>query len=126
MATQTQKILIIDDDTMILKAYETIIASDGYQVRTASDGQEGLDVAAKFQPDLIVLDILMPVMDGITFLRNFKPKQHQNTKVVVLSNSASAKKLKGALELGAVDYIIKTEVKPEDIKTLVKHYLATS
>lgn len=124
MASQPKKVLIVDDDTLILKAYKAIIASEGYEVKTAEDGKEALAIVTAFKPDLILLDMLMPVMNGITFLQKFNPKQHVNTKVVVLSNSVSTEKLQNAQALGALEYMVKADTKPEHIKNLVNTFLA--
>lgn len=118
-----KKVLIVDDDKLILKFYKAIVAAEGYQIKTAEDGQEALSVAAEFKPDLIILDILMPVMNGMNFLRNFDCSRHPETKVVIFSNSASADNLEEALKLGAVEFKIKSDIKPYDIKNLVNNYL---
>lgn len=120
-----KKVLIIEDDPLVTQAYKTIIASAGHEVFVATDGQEGLKAANELKPSLIILDILMPVMDGIEFLKQYEPKKHPETKIVILSNSASADSLKEALSLGATEYMIKSDVKPESIKTVVNGLLAS-
>lgn len=117
-------ILIVEDDQMIITAYKMILEHDGFRVLTAGDGQQGLQIAAKENPDLIILDILMPVMGGVEFLQQYKPKEHPKTKVLVLSNSSSPEKLKACQDLGASEYLIKTEVKPEQVKIVVKGLIA--
>ena len=72
MSTAKQKILIVDDEPDILELIEYNLKKEGYQVFLASNGQEGINVAKKVQPDLIILDIMMPKMDGITLCRTLK------------------------------------------------------
>jgi len=122
---KVKKVLIIDDDPIILDAYSIILNSMGHKVAVARDGQEGLEQAKKFKPDLILLDILMPIVDGVEFLKQFKPKAHPETKVLVLSNSPAGGKLHQALELGAIKCLIKTDIKPERVKAEVGQLLST-
>ena len=114
------KILIIDDDPIIRKAYATILKAAGYaKVTTAENGKEGLRQAKKLQPDLIIVDIVMPEVDGIMFLRKFQPESHPETKIIVLSSSATSRNVTEAFRLGVRHYIVKTDLKPRDVRDVI-------
>jgi DNA-binding response OmpR family regulator len=119
------KILIIEDDVLLSRMYTSIFSSGNYEVDNATDGQEGLDKARASQPDLILLDIMMPKLNGMEVLSKLKsdPK-FDSTPVVVLTNLAGDNDVQSALGLGAVRYIIKSEVKPKEVEAIVSEILA--
>jgi YesN/AraC family two-component response regulator len=117
-------ILIIDDDPLIRDVYTTILRDAGYgQVITAKNGAEGLEKIAKQKPDLIILDIIMPEVDGISFLEKYNPDTHPETKIIVLSNSATSDNITTAFRLGVTHYLVKTDLKPRDVKRVVLEVL---
>jgi len=120
---KTKTVLIVDDDELTRLAYKDIVTAEGCQVLTASDGADGLKQALEHQPDLVMLDMMMPELDGAGFLKSFDPRKHPETKVIVLTNSASAEHLEEAKQLGAVRTLIKTDVKPQGIRAAVKELL---
>ena len=106
MSTAKQKILIVDDEPDILELIEYNLKKEGYQVFLANNGQEGITIAKKVHPDLIILDIMMPKMDGFTLAEkciNFNP---DIPFLFLTARNQSEDKIKG-LKLGADDYIIK-------------------
>lgn len=116
------KILIIEDDQLLSDAYTLILKKNGHDVATAFNGKEGLRKAASHKPDIILLDLLMPEMDGIEFLNKYNAKaKHPNVSVVILSNLGDDKKVEKALELGAYKYIVKAHAKPEELSMIVNH-----
>jgi len=118
------KILIIEDDPFIRNVYDKILTKDNHRVVTAKDGQEGLDAAERHNPDLIILDMMMPVLDGIQFLEAYDIKEkHPTVKVIVLSNNMMQEKINQAVELGAVNYKTKSMFSPREMIDLVQETL---
>lgn len=119
------KVLIIEDDQLIQRMYEKIFTFEKFVVELASNGQEGLDKARTVKPTIILLDVMMPVMNGIEVLE--KLKQDPSTKaipVIMLSNLAGGNDIETALSKGAVKYIIKSEYDPKQIADMVKEISA--
>lgn len=115
-------ILVVEDEKVLNDAYNIILTKEGHKVMTAFNGKEALKAAQKQEPDIILLDILMPEMNGIEFLREFKLKdQHPNTVVVILSNLDMDKEIEEAYQLGAYKYILKAVTSPEQLAVLVNH-----
>jgi DNA-binding response OmpR family regulator len=119
-------ILIIEDEGLLNRMYAKKMEMDGFEYVTASNGDEGIKLALDKRPDLIICDVMMPVKDGITVLKELKI--HQVTReipVVMLSNLADEKYVNEALEIGAVSYLIKSELLPSDVITKIKEVLAS-
>ena len=119
------KILIVEDDPLIMTLYEKIFILEGYDVVKAANGEEGLEIAKKVMPTLIVLDVMMPKMNGFDLLvRLKKDPQIQNIPVVMLTNLAGTQDAQKALSEGAVKYLIKSEFTPKQVVNLVKEIIA--
>lgn len=118
------KILIIEDYPNIRKVYETVLTAEGHDVVTASEGKEALEKATAKQPDLILLDLLMPGVSGLDFLRAYNIPEHPDTKVIVFSNLSSPELAKEAAELGASKYFTKSSLTPKELATAVKETLS--
>lgn len=119
------KILLIEDDSLIIKIYTTRLVADGFQVLSASNGEEGIRIAEQERPDLILLDIMMPKMDGFTVLESLR--NHDALKhipIIVYSNLAQESEMKRALELGANEFIVKANISPTELVNKMKSYLA--
>ena len=120
-----EKILIIEDDRFITKMYQTKLSLDGYTVETAENGAQGVEKIKSFSPDLVLLDIIMPEMDGFGVLEAIRDDDTINsTPVVVMSNLAQEDHLKRAKALGAKDYIVKSQLTPMDVVKKIKEVLA--
>ncbi len=120
------KILIVEDDVIIQSAYRMVLGLEGHDVRAAPDGVEGLRLAEEFEPDLVLLDMLMPNMNGLEFLRAYNLKlAHPDVKVIVFSNIAVPDDIEGALELGASRYLTKSEFTPKQMVAIIKQELET-
>jgi len=118
-------ILLVDDDESLRQMYTLILTKAGYQLTTANDGVDGLAKAHEGGYDLILLDLMMPNLDGIGFLKGLKqeaPKK-PNGPVVVLSNAGYDTVAKEAEGLGAVGFLMKADLLPEDLKQRVEGYL---
>lgn len=118
------KILLIEDDPLMVNLYRKIFARAGYVVEIAQRGGAGLEKAKEVLPDLILLDIMMPEMDGFEVLE--KLKKDDKTKsipVIALTNLAGEEDAKRALDLGAVAYVVKSEHDPREVLEIVKEAL---
>lgn len=112
----TGKILIVDDEEILRKIYSDRLTFEGFNIDTATDGEEALLKIKSFAPNLILLDILMPKLNGIQVLEQINTDPSlKSIPVIVLSNVASDDNIKKALELGAKDYLLKTNFSPNEI-----------
>lgn len=119
------KIVIVEDDLLISRMYQKIFSSGGHQVEVANDGEEGLEKIRTFKPDLVLLDIMMPKLNGLDLLKQLKSiPEMAKTPVVVLSNLAGTADAETALSEGAVKYIMKSDYKPKEVYEIVKGILA--
>ncbi len=119
-------ILIVEDDTALNDAYKMILGTiSQHAVLTAYNGQEALDVIAAQpkEPTIILLDLNMPVMSGIEFLREYQPKNHPNSTIIVFSNYDSHRDIDEAHELGVDRYVLKARIAPKDLVHLVDSIL---
>jgi CheY-like chemotaxis protein len=106
------KIMIVEDDTVIREIYMLKFEIEGYEVSGAGNGQEALGVMGTFQPDIILLDMMMPIMGGLEFMRRLKDVEH-SAQVIVFSNISAPDQMQAVMKLGAVDYWIKSDYTPE-------------
>ena len=106
------KVLIVDDEEAILELLKYNLEKDGYEVETASNGQEAVETARKFLPDLVLLDIMMPVMDGVEACRRIREiPETKDTFVIFLTARSEEYSEVAAFDVGADDYITKP-IKP--------------
>ena len=118
------KILIVEDDKILNDAYRLTLERDEHKITTVSNGKEALLAAQQNEPDIILLDILMPEMSGIEFLEQYDIlNKHPKVKVVILSNLGEGGEVQRAMALGAYKYIVKAHESPEDLSTLVNHLI---
>jgi CheY-like chemotaxis protein len=118
-------ILIIEDDPLMSRMYQKIFTFEGHEVEMADNGQAGLDLLRTKRPALVMLDVMMPKMNGFEVLE--KIKSDPETKaipVVMLTNLAGEQDAEAALSKGAIKYIIKSEHEPKEISDMVKEILA--
>ncbi|HSW66327.1 MAG TPA: response regulator [Bacillota bacterium] len=126
-AKQQPSILIVEDERSLNEAYQMILQKSGYDVHVAYDGEEALEVAAKSNPTLILLDLRMPRMDGIEFLRKYNLlDEHPKVRVVVFSNYDMQKEIDEAYRLGADRYILKAWASPKELLQVVENTLASN
>jgi len=106
-----KKILIVDDDLFIKDIYSNALNLEGFQVVTSSNGEEGLKKIFTEKPDLVLLDILMPIMDGLTMLEKLRASDESMSSipVIILSNLGQKEDIDKALNLGANDFLIKSQ-----------------
>ena len=114
------KILLVDDDPDILELLEYNLIREGFQIKTAENGQIAVEVAEEFLPDMILMDVMMPVMDGIEAGRIIKQKKNlKNTYLIYLTARTEEFSEIAAFEIGADDYITKP-VKPRALISRIK------
>lgn len=123
--TITKKILVVEDETILAEAYLMVLKKEGFDVKSAYDGENALQVVKSFSPDLILLDLLMPRKDGIGFLREYQaPKKHPKVKIIVFSNLDMQKETQEAYKLGAHKYLLKAWATPTTLASIVRDTLA--
>lgn len=115
------RVLIVEDHDALRRGYRTILTAAGHEVFEAWDGEEALEQAERANPDVILLDLLMPNMDGLQFLREYDlKKRHPNVAVVIFSNSSAPERVQEALDLGARRFLIKAVITPKEIVKIVQ------
>ncbi len=119
------KVLIVEDDAFLAGIYTTKFSLEGFDVLSAGDGPAGIVLAQKESPDIILLDILMPKMDGFEVLDALKKNPKTNSiPVVMLTNLGQEEDIRRGLKGGAVDYIIKVHFGPAETIAKVRKILA--
>ena len=117
-------VLVVEDDNFLIKAYEAHLAKAGFHVRTALDGVEAVESLKKVMPDIILLDLVMPRMDGFDVLEEMQKKSEwKKIPIVVLSNLGQESDRDRSLKLGAVEYIVKSDFSLQEIVGLINKHL---
>jgi len=119
------RILIVEDDPIISDMYHTAFAFDNLEVEVAPDGEAGLALMKTQPPTVVLLDIMMPKMNGLQVLEAMKQDEAlKGIPVIILSNLSDKHDAEAALALGAVKYIVKAEHNPKEVTDIVKDILA--
>jgi two-component system alkaline phosphatase synthesis response regulator PhoP len=122
--SKSATVLIVEDENMLNEAYQVVLKTSGYNVLTAYDGKEALEILEKHTADIILLDLRMPVLDGVGFLEAYQLKSRKNPpKVVVFSNFDMQKEIDQAYELGADKYMLKAWASPKELLQLISNLL---
>lgn len=119
-----RKILLIEDDEFVIKPLKIVLKQEGFSLSVAGDGETAVEKLRNEQPDLILLDIVLPKMSGFDVLKEIRsdPKT-KNIPVIILSNLAREGEVKRGLTEGANDYIIKTNFSLLNLVKKIKSYL---
>lgn len=118
------KILIVEDDKFISKMYFKKFEVDGFEVELAGNGAEGLEKMVSFKPDLVLMDIMMPKMNGIDALEKAKAEDNlKNIPILILTNLSSTDDAQSAVKKGAIGYLVKSDYTPAQIVEKVKELL---
>jgi two-component system, sensor histidine kinase and response regulator len=121
------KILVVEDEATLQKAMVDILNMNGFTALGASDGEEGLKMTKSERPDIILLDIIMPKMNGFEVLKALKADDAtKGIPVIMLTNLESSNDIEQALSLGAMTYLVKSNYELDDILKRVKDALAKS
>lgn len=124
MSKNKKKILIIDDEKLGVKAIFEHLTSEGYEVYDANDGRGGLEKAKKIKPSIILLDIIMPVMDGLTVLKKLKENSGtKNIPVLVLTNLETDESVREAVKSGSREYLVKANYGLNDLSKKIESVL---
>lgn len=127
MITRTPRILIVEvveDELSLLEVLSDKFVKEGFKVLQAKNGEEGLKVALAEHPDIILLDIIMPVMDGMAMLKKLREDSWgKDAKVIILTNLSDNEKTAQALDDGSNDYLVKSDWKIEDVVKKVEEKL---
>jgi len=119
-----KRVLIVDDEADIREAMADYLEQNGYRVSQAADGAVGLELALKEQPDVILLDLMMPVMDGHAMLDKLRQDPWgRNAKVVIMSAMDDVTNIGSAYQTGITEYIIKSNASLEELAKKVREIL---
>ena len=123
-----QKILVVEDDQFLRELYDELLKEEGYEITLAEDGEKGLAQIQKGGFDLVLLDIMLPKIDGLEILRRVKnkPPEKQNGSTVLLTNLGQDSIIKEGFSLGASGYLIKSAMNPDQVLSEVKVFLSKS
>ena len=121
MTSSHKKILIVEDNKGLAKVLSNSLHSENVSILEAGNGEDGLALALKEHPDLILLDVVMPKMDGITMLQKMREDEWgKNASVIILSNLSDQNRVADAMTEGVFDYLIKDDWSLDDLITRVK------
>ncbi len=116
-------ILVMEDDKFYGNIFQTKLAEEGFDVNVATDGEKGLEEASKRKPDLILLDLIMPIKDGFEVLKSLKESATlKDVNIIIISNLGQENDVNKALAMGAVDYMIKANISLQEAVDKVKKY----
>lgn len=123
--TEKKVMLIVEDDEILLRALYLLFHKGDYTIASATDGETALKMAQRLKPDVVLLDLLLPKMNGFDFLKFMKADTTiKNTPVIVLSNLGDKESIDKAKDLGALDYFIKSDTDlttlDEKVKKIIK------
>ena len=118
-----KKVLLADDDEYIARAYTFALSRAGFTVLSAKNGKEVLDLARKETPDLILLDQIMPVMDGFETLKELKNDEAlRNVPVILFTNLEQPSDIEKGRELGVAEYVVKANITMKEVVEKVRQY----
>ena len=124
MADKKYNILLIEDEEMLANMYETKFKNEGYDIAKALDGETGLKMAAEHKPDVILLDIIMPKLDGFSVLKRLKEDSKlKSVPVILLTNLGQDEDIKKGQALGSAGYLIKANLTPAEVVAKAKEFL---
>jgi DNA-binding response OmpR family regulator len=118
------KILFIEDDPLINKIYSTRLKTDGHEVFTAENGEEGLKIAMDNNPDIVILDVMMPRVDGFEVLEKLREDERFKLKPIIMySNLNNEEEIKRAKQMGVTEFVIKANLSPTQMVEKIKQYI---
>lgn len=123
--TSQKTILLVDDDPLIIRMYQNKLSTEGFKVETATNGEEAIARALRLKPDLILLDVMMPKMNGVETLKALKADAKiAGIPVIILTNLGDrTEDVENAKKLGALDYLVKSQISLKDLVERVRNAL---
>ncbi|MCK5084983.1 MAG: response regulator [Candidatus Pacebacteria bacterium] len=125
----SKKIVIIEDEKILIELLEKKIKEEGYEVFVSLNGKEGLELIKEVKPDLVLLDIIMPKLNGYEVMEEMNKLKEFNLKkipVIIISNSGQSVEIERALNLGVRDYLIKAQFDPKEVIDKIKKQIGSS
>lgn len=114
-------VLIVEDDIFLADLYRTKFELEGFKVLSAYDGVKGLELAKKNQPDIVLLDLILPKLSGFALLENLKEdKRAMKIPVILLTNLSQKADIQRGLKLGAADFLVKAHFMPSEVVAKIK------
>ena len=124
MATNKTSVVIVEDEKMLADMYATKFAMEGFDAKKANDGQSGFSLVKQVKPNIVLLDIIMPKIDGFGVLKMIKnDAELKNIPVILLTNLGQDEDIKKGKQLGAADYFVKANHTPAEVVQKVKQVL---
>lgn len=124
MTNHKNKVLLVEDDQTLLEMYELKFKEAGFDLILAADGESGLELAKKEMPAVVLLDIMMPKMDGFAVLTQLRQDDAtKNIVILMLSNLGQQTDIEKGKQLGAQDYVVKASMTPTQVVEKVKSYI---
>ncbi|MDD5589736.1 MAG: response regulator [Candidatus Portnoybacteria bacterium] len=118
------KVLIVEDDPFLSEMYSTKLVESGFEIDLAGDGQTALEKMTANKPDLVLLDIVLPKIDGFEVLKKMKNDQNlRDIRVIALTNLGQKEEVQKGLDLGAEDYIIKAHFTPSEVVAKIREVM---
>jgi len=125
MADKKSVVLIVEDELDLRQLLQSKLVRENFDVLEAENGKVGLDTALSVHPDIILLDIVMPVMDGLSMLKELrKDAWGKDVPVIILSNLSEVEKISDGLENSVYDYLVKADWEPDNVVDLIRKKLA--
>src|SRR5438132_8722671 len=122
-----KKILIVEDDQIVANIYRNKFSLEGFEVEVANNGAVGLDLAQTFQPDAVILDLMLPKMTGVEFMKRIRSQEgFQKLPVIVFSNTYLTNMVQEAWKAGATKCLSKTSCTPKQLVDVVRNSLSTN
>ncbi len=118
-----RKILLVEDEPILRETYQIILSTQPYRCDVADNGKVALEKCETQDYDLILLDLMMPTMNGVEFLENFKKLEEMKTKIIILSNLSSGKELERTRELGVMRSLLKSDLSPSQLIATIRYEL---
>jgi len=121
MGDKNLQVMIIEDEQLLNEAYARVLTAAQISLLRAYNGKEALDILETEKPDIILLDLRMPVMSGIEFLKQLQPRENlPDTKIIVFSNYDDQHEIDEAFSLGAMHYMLKAWATPDELVKLIR------
>lgn len=121
------KVLLVEDDQFLQKMYQKKFQISGFEVEIAKDGEEGLSKMKALKPDIVLMDIMMPKLNGIDATAAAKSDETtRNIPIIILTNLSSTEDAQTAVKKGAVDFMVKSNFTPAQVVEKIKQVLASS